>query len=287
LASKFIGTDAQAAAWKLTVATEVVESWVRAQVVDFISVSETLITGRAVVRYDIQNAPVKEFRLRVPAAYTNVEIYGVNIRRRDRTNDEWRVELQNKVRGLFTLTVTWEQPRTGQTNAPIDIAGVQVIGAERETGNVVLLARPPLQLSEKSATEQLQKIDTRELPEWTGLSTGSALPGGEVPVLVYRYVRPGFKLVVEARRYEEAELLQALVDNAKLTTVVADDGQMMTQITLAVPQQRPAKPGNRTAARLEGVVGIRRRAAGASDATRHALAAAHRTLGVRRHTSRD
>jgi hypothetical protein len=66
------------------------------------------------------------------------------------------------------------------------------------------------------------------------LSTGGVLPGGEVPVLVYRYVRPGFKLAVEARRYEEAELLQALVDSAKLTTVVADDGQMMTELTLAV-----------------------------------------------------
>ena len=46
-----------APAWKLSVATETVESWVRAEVVNAYSISETLISGRAIVRYDIQNAP--------------------------------------------------------------------------------------------------------------------------------------------------------------------------------------------------------------------------------------
>src|SRR5207247_11097600 len=52
--------------------------------------------------------------------------------------------------------------------------------------------------------------------------------------LVYRYLRPGYKLAIEARRFEEAAVLQALVDSAHLTTVVADDGQMMTEMTLAI-----------------------------------------------------
>ncbi|HKQ37408.1 MAG TPA: hypothetical protein VJ063_04975, partial [Verrucomicrobiae bacterium] len=96
--------------WNLTVTTEVVESWVRAEIVNVISLSETLMTGRAIVHYDIQNAPVKEFRLKVPATYANVEILGTNIRERDPSNGLWRVELQNKVRGSFQLTVTFEQP---------------------------------------------------------------------------------------------------------------------------------------------------------------------------------
>jgi hypothetical protein len=212
----------------------VVESWVRAEVVNIISVSEMLATGRAIVRYDIQNAPVKDFRVRVPATYTNVEIYGVNIRRRDRDGQDWRVELQSKVRGTYTLTVAWEQPRTAKTNAPIDVAGVQSLGTERETGNVVLLVRPPLQLTERSVSEELQKIDAGELPSWAGVSAAGVLPGGEVPALVYRYLRPAFKLSVEARRFEEAALLQALVDDARFTTVVADDGQMMTELVLAI-----------------------------------------------------
>jgi hypothetical protein len=53
-------------------------------------------------------------------------------------------------------------------------------------------------------------------------------------VLAYRYVRPGYALALEAKRFDEAEVLQALVDDVRLTTVVADDGQMMTEMSLAV-----------------------------------------------------
>ena len=53
-------------------------------------------------------------------------------------------------------------------------------------------------------------------------------------MLVYRYLRPGYKLALEARRYDEAEVLQGLIDNARLATVVADDGQMMTELSLSI-----------------------------------------------------
>jgi hypothetical protein len=36
------------------------------------------------------------------------------------------------------------------------------------------------------------------------------------------------------RRFDEAEVLQALVDSARFTSVVADDGQMMTEMSLSV-----------------------------------------------------
>lgn len=234
LAYKFSGTDPQAAPWRLNLGTEIVESWVRTEVADVVSVTETLVSGRAVVRYDIANAPVKEFRLRVPVAYTNVEVLGPNIRRRDRTNDVWTVELQSKVRGVLTFTVTWEQPRNAKTNGELAVAGIEALDVERETGFVVLLAKPPLQVSERSATDPLIRIDARELPDWAGVSAGASASGGEVPVLVYRYLRPSWGLRVEARRFQEAAVLQALVDNARFTTVVADDGQMMTEMALSI-----------------------------------------------------
>ncbi len=220
-------------AWKLTVATEPMESWVRAEVVNVLTLSETLLSGRAVVRYDIQNAPVKEFRVRVPAGVKNVELLGAAIRRRDETNSEWRVELQNKVRGTFTLTVTWENPRDAKTNQ-LDFAGVQALGVERESGALAVLAKAPLQVVEKSASEELIKIDARELPDWAGVTGIAARSGAEAAVMAYRYLRPGYKLTLDVRRYDEAAVLQALVDSATLTTVVADDGQMMTEMKLAV-----------------------------------------------------
>jgi len=213
--------------WKLALTTEVVESWVRAEIVNIFSVSETLLTGRAVIQYDIQNAPVKEFRIKVPSAYRNIEITGTNIRERDQSNEIWRIELQNKVRGSFQLVVTFEQPIDSKTNA-LAFTGIEALGVERETGSVVVLARPPLQVIEKSASDQLLKIDARELPDWAGVSATAEA------ALVYRYLRPGFQLGCEVRRFGQAAVLQALIDSAALTTVVADDGQMMTEMALKI-----------------------------------------------------
>ncbi len=227
LAYKFItATPSATPAWTLAVVTEAVEPWVRAEILNTVTVSESLVSGRTLVKYDIANAPIKEFRLRVPSSFKNVDISAPQIRRRDQTNDEWRVELQGKVRGEFLLTITWEFPTSAETNL-IRLSGVQALGVERESGFLVLVARPPLQLAEKAATELLSRIDVRELPEWGGRADSAT-------VLAYRYLRPGYALDVEARRFQEAEVLQALIDSVRLTTVVADDGQVMTAMALNV-----------------------------------------------------
>jgi prepilin-type processing-associated H-X9-DG protein len=224
LAFKFIAADTGVAPWKLSVNTETVESWLRAEVASTLTISDTLVTGQALVRFDIQNAPVKELRLKVPAPFKNVEITGANIRRRDQAGEQWRVELQSKVRGTYPLTVTWEQPRGG-TNA-VELGGLTVEGVERETGTLAVIAKAPLQVSELRAANLL-KLDTREWPDWAGAAPLNA-------ALTYRYLRPGYQLAVEARRFGEAEVLQALAESVRLTTVVADDGQMMTEMSIAV-----------------------------------------------------
>jgi hypothetical protein len=232
LAYKFLAGEPVPATspWKLVVATEVIESWVRADVVNWLTLSESLASGRALVRFEIQNAPVKEFRLKIPAAFKNVEITGANIRRRDQNGEEWRVELQNKVVGTHVLTVTWEQPWSvkGQgKEALFDATGVEALGVERETGALAVIAKSQLQIAPKNASAELIRADVQELPDWAGRADDST-------VLVYRYLRPGYKLSLAAQQFAQAEVLQALIDNARLTTVVADDGQMMTELTLSV-----------------------------------------------------
>jgi len=232
LAYKFIAGEPVPAAtpWKLSVANETVDPWVRAEVVNWLTLTESLVTGRALVRYEIQNAPVKEFRLKIPAAFRNVEITGANIRRRDQNGDEWRVELQNKVVGVHVLTVTWEQPMSvkGQgAESLFDAVGVEAPGVERETGVMAILSKSQLQIVPKSASAELIRADVQELPDWAGRADEST-------VLVYRYLRPGYKLSLAAQRFAQAEVLQALIEDARLTTVVADDGQMMTELALSV-----------------------------------------------------
>jgi hypothetical protein len=66
LAYKFVNSDPAASpSWKLQVAVEFMEAWVRAELANIFTISETSISGHAVIRYDIQNAPAKEFRLKI------------------------------------------------------------------------------------------------------------------------------------------------------------------------------------------------------------------------------
>jgi hypothetical protein len=244
LAYKFISSEPKSVPeWKLNVATEAVAAWVRAEVVNTFTLTETLVSGRALVRYDIASAPVKELRVKVPAEFKNVEISGPNIRSRElvaqasslrassgqdarATNGNiWRVELQSPTRGFYTLTVAWDQPRPATVNT-LDLAGVSAEGVERETGLLAISAKPPLQVSEVHAAD-LQRMDTGDFPDWAGRSDTAT-------AMTYRYARPGCQLTLEVRRYDEAAVLQALVDSARFTSVVADDGQMMTEMSLSV-----------------------------------------------------
>jgi hypothetical protein len=211
--------------WKLELSLEKIDSWVRAEIAQVISISDNLLNGSAIIRYDIQNAPVREFLFKIPAAYTNIEFNCPNIRRRDHTNDGWSVELQNAVHGQFVLTVTWEEPVDLKTNT-LDLPGVRALGVERESGFVVVRGKADLQITEKTTGAELTKIDAAELPAWIGSSDG--------PVLAWRYVHPGYELTVEAKRFADAAVLQALADQVRLTSVVAQDGQAMTVMTLAV-----------------------------------------------------
>ena len=226
LAYKFISAEPKSVPeWQLSVATEAVAAWVRAEVVNTLNFTETLVSGRALVRYDIANAPVKELRIRVPDTFKNLEITGPNVRSREQDGNLWRVELQSPVQGVYTLAVTWDQPRPARTNA-LEITGVSAEGVERETGLLAVSAKAPLQVSELNAAN-LQRVDTGDFPDWAGKPDVAT-------ALVYHYVRPGYQLTLDVRRFEEAEVLQALVDSAQFTSVMADDGQMMTEMSLSV-----------------------------------------------------
>ncbi|MEI8289254.1 MAG: hypothetical protein WCH99_07255 [Verrucomicrobiota bacterium] len=226
LAYKYISAEPMGfPEWKLTVTTEAVAAWVRAEIVNLFTLTESLVSGRALVRFDIANSPVKELRVAVPAEYKNVEISGVNIRSRGQDGNVWRVELQSPVRGSYTLTVTWDQPRSAKTSQ-LNLAGISAANVERETGFFAVFAKSPLQVSEAGAAD-LQRVDTGDFPDWANVS-------GNTSALAYRYGKPGGRLAIDVRRFDDAAVLEALVDSAQFTSVIADDGQMMTEMALSV-----------------------------------------------------
>jgi len=225
LAYKFISPSSGSTPWNLSVATETVAAWVRAEVVNSFTLSDSLESGHAIVRYDIANAPVKELLVQVSDSFRDVEITGPNIRSREQDGNTWRVELQSPALGLYTLTVSWDQPLSGKAGV-MQLAGVSALNVERETGLLAVSAKPPLQVDE-SAVSGLQRVDIGDFPDWAGAQDSSA-------VLAYRYIHPGYKLGLNVHRLDEAEVLQAMIESAQFTSVVAEDGQTMTEMALSL-----------------------------------------------------
>ncbi|HEY3763297.1 MAG TPA: hypothetical protein VGN23_16240 [Verrucomicrobiae bacterium] len=225
LAYKFISPSPGSAPWNLSVATESVAAWVRAEVVNSFTLSDSLESGHAVVRYDIANAPVKELVVQVPDTFRDVEITGANIRSREQDGTTWRIELQSPALSSYTLAVSWDQPLSGKAGV-MQLAGVSALNVERETGLLAISAKPPLQVDE-SAMSDLQRVDIGDFPDWAGTQDSSA-------VLAYRYIHPGYKLALNVHRLDEAEVLQAMIESAQFTSVVAEDGQTMTEMTLSL-----------------------------------------------------
>ncbi|MBI2440930.1 MAG: hypothetical protein HYV35_06110 [Lentisphaerae bacterium] len=225
-AFKLLAADGGVLPWKLAVTTEKVASWVRAEIMNWLTLTETLVSGRSLIRYEIQNAPTRELRFKAPAQFRNVEASGANIRQKDQKDGEWRIELQSAVKDVYMLTVTWEQTWDVKSGA-LDLAGVEAVGVEREIGAFGITARPPLRIEPRSASADLLKIDSRDLPAW-------ANPSGHTPSLAYRYLRPGYQLALQAQQFEDADVLQALAEGVRLSSVVSEDGQIMTEMSLAI-----------------------------------------------------
>lgn len=219
------------APWTLRLAAETQAAWLQAEVAAHHTVGETRVTGAARVRYEIQNAPAREFRLLVPAAWRNVEVTAPGLRRRDRLETpagiEWRLETQQKLQGVFLVDVRWEELRA-DTNR-FTAAGLSVPGVARETGTAAFQARGQLQLVPPPPGDDLLRADARDLPAWA-----ASLAGGTPPALSYRYLRPGWSLPLTVRHLGDAALLEALAERAQLRTVVDEDGQTLTRLELAV-----------------------------------------------------
>jgi hypothetical protein len=229
LAYKFTEVEPSTQApWSLQLKAETVPSWVRAEVVNRLVADPTqigVVRGVSSIRYDIHNAPVKQFRIEMPEEFRNVEISGDNIRRKESADGVWTVSLQEKVSGIQDIRVEWE--RSFDIGEGVCAARGPVIkDVERETGYFAVFVGPPLQVEEGKIGSDVIKADVSELPDWGGSCDEAAL--------AYRYLKAGSEVGLEVTRYDHAAVLGAIADSAHFRTVIAEDGQLMTSVRLSV-----------------------------------------------------
>jgi hypothetical protein len=267
LAYQYIDTNPDAdREWNVTVTTEALKPWVRnAQLVNWVKLGNTRLTGRTRIRYEVERASARRFTVMLPLNINtnHVKFTGAKIRSREvkQTNDGnlFTITLQDKVRPrqVFLLNIDWELTDwavgdTGTTlafkgpfaqnknlRAPLSqenftaaIEDLLVPLVEGEEGWLVISddARSHLTMTPPVKPKGWDKKNTGELPEWARDGSGNAR-------LVYYYFRPGHQFDLAVKKLKDADVEPAWISQANFTSVITEDGQMLTRMTLDVNNQ--------------------------------------------------
>ena len=213
--------------WKLTLAAEKLSPRVVAEVFNLVTVGDGVVGGSATIRYGIFNQGVQEFRIALPAHWKNVEFTGANIRRKEQQTNVWTITLQDKAWGGYTLVLTYDY-QFDPKGSTLDLAGAHALGVERETGSLGLMTAASLKLTPAAPADPLRRVDEADLSESDrALCTRPLL-------LAYKYTGGDYHHTAQVTRFEELPVLDAVADRIELTTVLTEEGQLLTQSSFMV-----------------------------------------------------
>jgi hypothetical protein len=196
-------------------------------------VNEALVKVAANLQYQIENAGLKAFHVYLPANAEGVRFQG------DQVGDflpvegavtnglqQWEVKLQRRVIGQYLLRVTYQTPMPEQAPETV-LRGVQAADVNLQRGFVTVQAGGRLQVRVDALPVALQPTEWQSIPRVLQQNLQAASAN-----FAYRLVEPSFQLPLKLDRHEATKLLPARVNNITFTSVISDDGVMLTQARL-------------------------------------------------------
>jgi hypothetical protein len=207
-------------AWTADLRIEALSQSIQADVFHLYSLKEGMVSGSVLINYFVVGAPATEWRIQVPVTDLNIDVTGQNMRRDwRREGDQVIVTLPQPVLGAATLLLTFDQP-TGESGT-FSPGEVHPIGVQSERGFVQVVSPLQVRLAENKISG-LTRLEAIELPtEYQLLTT---LPS----LAVYQYSARPFALELGVTRFQPAELVNQVVDYAKLESAVGRDGEAST-----------------------------------------------------------
>jgi hypothetical protein len=219
--------------WSLALGLEQVDAWVQVTGLQHVTVGEAQFKVLANLQYQIENTGLKALRVRVPTNAESVRFRGDQVAdfvavAGSVTNGTqlWDVKLHRRIIGRQLLQVTWQTPlANAATNASVQ--GLLAADANLQRGFVTVQSGGRLQVRATPPEAALQPAEWQGIPRalLQDLANASAS-------FTYRVVEPAFTLPLALDRHEAAKLLPARVNNVTLTSVISDEGVMLTQVRL-------------------------------------------------------
>ncbi len=221
--------------WKLSLDIERVDAWTQVTGLQRIVINEALIQVAANFQYEIENAGIKTLRVRLPAAAESVRFRGDQLAdflpHAVQTNDtvrDWEIKLHRRVSGKYLLHVNYATPLAEKATDTM-IQGIEVQEINLQRGFVTVQSGSRLQARIDAAPSALQPAEWQSIPR----ALQQEMAGASAD-FTFRLVDAAFKLPLRLDRHEATKLLPARVNSVGLTSVISDDGMMLTQVRVTI-----------------------------------------------------
>ncbi len=221
--------------WVLLLQLERIDAWTQVTSLQQVEIEESRVQTVANLQFEIENAGVKGFRIRLPADAESVRFRGDQVVDSVPTPApsatgyrDWEIKLDRRVQGRYRLQVQFTQPMApNATN--FQITGIQALDVNLQRGFLTThsgnrqqarIINPPgaLQVSE---AQSIPKDLLQDLPP---RSSG----------ITFRLVEPTFQASVEIVRHEIARTLPSRVLKLTLTSVLSEEGTALTHAHLVL-----------------------------------------------------
>jgi hypothetical protein len=219
--------------WSLVLDIEQVDPWIQVTSLQHATVNEALVKVAANLQYQIENTGLKALHVFIPTNAESVRFQG------DQVADflpvvgtvtngmqDWEVKLHRRVIGSYLLQATYQTLMPERATETV-LRGLQAADVNLQRGFVTVQAGGRLQVRIDAPPAALQPTEWQSIPR----ALQQNLPAAAAN-FAYRLVEPAFALPLQLERHEAAKLLPARVNNITFTSVISDDGEMLTQVRL-------------------------------------------------------
>ncbi|MBN2508088.1 MAG: hypothetical protein JXQ71_15485 [Verrucomicrobia bacterium] len=221
--------------WSLALNIEQVPPWIQVASLQHVLVSEAQMKVSANLHYQIENTGLKLLHVRLPTNAESVLFKGEQLSDFLRSThapadgaQEWEVKLHRRVIGKYALQVSYQVAVPEQATHTV-VRGPQAADADLHRGFLTLQSGDRLQIRAGAVPLALQPTEWQSIPR----ALLQDLPATAAH-LAFRLVDPAFALALQIERHEAAKLLPARVNSTTLTSVISDDGVMLTHVQMAM-----------------------------------------------------
>ncbi len=221
--------------WLIRLNIEALDPWVTVQSLQETTVREGQTLVRLGLRYRVENAAVKQFRVKLPGLgeerARTVRATGAavsDIVRVAGSADLWEIRLQRGIAGETDVQIEFQGPSAGDQKLET-VATPEFIGARQAVQFAAVRAGGRLELETSALPRGWTRIDWSAVPAFLQSRTERS-----VPALCYRVAEPEGALPVTVRRHEVADSLKLRVTQGDLTTLFAPTGASLTAVEMRV-----------------------------------------------------